>query len=319
MLINPNINVGIISFKRYLMYFADSIKRTHFMVNTEIITNPDGSIYHLSLHPEDIAKIIITVGDPDRVAMVSKYFDKVTLKKQNREFVTHTGELQGKQLTVLSTGIGTDNIDIVLNELDILAKFDLQKLEITNPDYQLEVIRIGTSGTIHSDIPVDSFLASEFAIGLDGLLLYYLTNEHKIEKELYSHFMSFCELHLKLPMRPYIASADRQLMQEFGSKMAKGITVTCPGFYGPQGRQINAKIFQENYLNSLRAFSFHDRRITNFEMETAGIYGLARELGHKSLSCNAILANRATGEFSKEPQKTIDKLITEVLTVIINR
>ena len=278
---------------------------------SDLIINPDGSIYHLNLLPEDVADIVITVGDPDRVKEVSKYFDRVELRKGKREFKTHTGYLGDKRITVISTGIGTDNIDIVLNELDALVNIDF-RLRTPKPELKsLKIIRIGTSGSLQDDIPVDSILVSEFGLGLDALMNYYFHqesgDEHLLLDEIKSHFH-----HIK-GINPYITAADQSLMVQIGKGLLTGITVTAPGFYAPQGRQVRAKNSVPNLVNLLKTFSTDKYRITNLEMETAGIYALSKALGHKALSVNAILASRIKFEFSKNPQKIISKTIKHVL------
>ena len=278
---------------------------------SDLIINPDGSIYHLNLLPEDVADIVITVGDPDRVKEVSKYFDRVELRKGKREFKTHTGYLGDKRITVISTGIGTDNIDIVLNELDALVNIDF-RLRTPKPELKsLKIIRIGTSGSLQDDIPVDSILVSEFGLGLDALMNYYFHqesgDEHLLLDEIKSHFH-----HIK-GINPYITAADQSLMVQIGKGLLTGITVTAPGFYAPQGREVRAKNSVPNLVNLLKTFSTDKYRITNLEMETAGIYALSKALGHKALSINAILASRIKFEFSKNPQKIISKTIKHVL------
>ena len=278
---------------------------------SDLIINPDGSIYHLNLLPEDVADIVITVGDPDRVKEVSKYFDRVELRKGKREFKTHTGYLGDKRITVISTGIGTDNIDIVLNELDALVNIDFT-LRAPKPELKsLKIIRIGTSGSLQDDIPVDSILVSEFGLGLDALMNYYFHqesgDEHLLLDGIKSHF------HQIKGINPYITAADQSLMAQIGKGLATGITVTAPGFYAPQGREVRAKNSVPNLVNLLKTFSAGKYRITNLEMETAGIYALSKALGHKALSVNAILASRTKFEFSKNPQRIISKTIAHVL------
>ncbi len=274
---------------------------------TDLILNPDGSIYHLNLLPEDIADTIITVGDPDRVAEVSFFFDQIEIKKSKREFVTHTGYIGRKRITVISTGIGTDNIDIVVNELDALANIDFATRLPREDHKALTIIRIGTSGSLHADIPVDSLLVSEYAIGLDTLMHYYQKNsteeENQLEMALTAHLEDVKGI------KPYVTQADKRLLIELGDGILKGITVTAPGFYAPQGRMLRAKNSVPDLLQRLHQFSFKEKRITNMEMETAGIYALAKGLGHSALSINAILANRISKEFSSKPQQTVSKAI----------
>ncbi|MEL7021846.1 MAG: nucleoside phosphorylase [Bacteroidota bacterium] len=282
---------------------------------SELILNADGSVYHLHLRPEQIANTIITVGDPDRVLAVSKHFDRIDTKVQQREFVTHTGELGGKRLSVISTGIGTDNIDIVINELDALVNIDLSTREIKERHTALELIRIGTSGSMQADVSVDSFLATTTALGMDGLLHFYEPSHTDAAlDELQTAFTSFCQSRgIALPITPYFASADSELLSRIGKGWIQGITMTCAGFYAPQCRELRAKSRFKTFLDEVTNFDFQQRRLTNFEMETAGIYGLANRLGHRALSCNAILANRQTGTFSQQARETVNQLIETVL------
>ena len=281
------------------------------ILNTDLRLNQDGSIYHLNLLPEDIADTVITVGDPERVSEVSQYFDRIELKKGKREFITHTGYLGSKRLTVLSTGIGTDNIDIVLNELDALVNIDFKTRKLNNKLKSLDIIRIGTSGAIQEDIPMDSILVSEYGLGLDSLMQYYVhevsSDERLLQDALRPHF------HSLEGILPYISSADHGLLKTIGKDLIKGITLTAPGFYSPQGREVRAKASFSGLLKLFRSFSFEGQRITNLEMETAGIYALSKALGHKAISINAILANRVNYKFSSNPAKTIDGAIQLVL------
>ncbi len=279
---------------------------------TDLIINPDGSVYHLNLLPGDIADTVITVGDPDRVSDVSKYFDKVDVKKGKREFITHTGYLNNKRVTVISTGIGTDNIDIVLNELDALVNIDFNTRLVNSDLKSLNIIRIGTSGAIQEDIPMGTILVSEYGLGLDALMNYYVRDisgdEHILLDSIKSHFQ-----HIK-SITPYLTAADSNLLEKIGQKLPRGITVTAPGFYAPQGREIRAKNAVPGLIQHLKSFKSGDYRITNLEMETAGIYALANALGHKALSVNAILASRVKFEFSKNPEKIVDQAIQLVLS-----
>ena len=281
---------------------------------TDLIINQDGSIYHLNLLPEDIADTIITVGDPDRVSEVSKYFDRIELRKGKREFITHTGYVGSKRITVISTGIGTDNIDIVLNELDALINIDFNTRLVKEELKSLKIIRIGTSGSVQTDIPMGSIVVSEYAMGMDSLMNYYIQHisgdEHLLLDALKSHFQ-----HLK-GISPYLAAADKNLLEVIGKDLQRGITVTLPGFYGPQGREVRAKNAVPDLINLLSSFSSGKYRISNLEMETAGIYSLAAALGHKALSINAILASRVESVFSSNPGKIIDKAIQLVLSRI---
>ena len=283
--------------------------------SSELILNPDGSIYHLNLLPEDISPIIITVGDPGRVSQVSQHFDSVEIQKTKREFVTHTGHYGGKRITVLSTGIGTDNIDIVFNELDALANIDFQTRKIKDQKAQLNIIRIGTSGSIQTDIPVDSFLMSSSGIGFDGLLHFYESGHvrnHALEKSL-NDYLGWDRHNI----HPYVADADPDLIDIFSSNRIRfGVTGTNSGFYGPQGRSLRLQTKIPDFNEKLASFSYQDQRIMNLEMETAAMYGLAKMLGHRSISLNVILANRPNKEFSKQGKQSIDTLIQYTLEKI---
>lgn len=279
---------------------------------SELILNADRSIYHLNLLPEDLATTIITVGDPDRVSDVSKYFDFIELKKGKREFITHTGELNGKRLSVISTGIGTDNIDIVFNELDALVNIDFNTRSVKKEITQLDFIRIGTSGAIQPEVNIDSFLLSEYAIGFDSLLHFY--DSKKIQHDdIANHFVD----HLKWPVRkslPYVVKGDEILLSKLTSNRIRlGFTATNTGFYGPQGRALRAPIMTNDLVSKLAAFRYQNMKITNLEMETSGIYGLSKLLGHRAVSMNCILANRVTEKFSKNPEQSIDLLIKYTL------
>jgi uridine phosphorylase len=275
---------------------------------SELILNPDGSVYHLNLLPGDIAETIVLVGDPDRVPLVSERFDTITLRKQKREFVTHTGTLNGKPLTVLSTGIGTDNIDIVLNELNILANINLQTRERHTQHTSLKLVRIGTSGALRADIAMDTVLVSSHGLGLDLLLHYY---PHSMEAQTAA---TLSEITAKLDiafLKPYLFKAPGNLINQF-AEFEKGITATCSGFYAPQGRLVNSASTIPNLITQLSETGL----ISNFEMETAAIYGLATLFGHEAVSVNAIVANRITGQFSSDGQSVIEHAITRALAIL---
>jgi len=279
---------------------------------SELILNADQGIYHLNLVPEDISDTIITVGDPDRVAEVSSYFDSIELKKGKREFVTHTGVKKGKRLTVISTGIGTDNIDIVLNELDALVNIDFKSRSVKKELTKLDIIRIGTSGAIQADIPIDSFLISEYALGLDALLSSYDRTSFE-QSDFEQAFLNQVEWSSEKPT-PYSVECSRSLLALFfENRIRLGTTVTASGFYGPQFRTLRLKKSNQTTLRNLTDFSYRNRRLTNLEMETAGIYGLSKLLGHRAISLNAILANRITGDFSNNPRRTVAELIEYTL------
>jgi uridine phosphorylase len=285
------------------------------IAESELIINSRGAIYHLDLLPEEIAQTIITVGDPDRVAMVSKHFDNIELKRQHREFVSHTGTIGGKRLTVISTGIGPDNIDIVLNELDALANIDFSSRYVKEELTHLNIIRIGTSGSLQADVPVDSFVASTHGLGLDNLLNFYRMEHNDEENQLLQSFITHTQLNSTIS-QPYISGASSSLLKHFVANYQHGITVTCPGFYGPQGRILRLGIKNPELINRLTHFTFGQHRITNFEMETSSIYGLGRLLGHHCLSLNAIVANRVQMQFSKDGNAAVERLIKQSLDII---
>jgi uridine phosphorylase len=283
---------------------------------SELIINQRGAIYHLDVRPEELSNTIITVGDPDRVPLVSRHFDRVEIQRQHREFVTHTGYIGQKRLTVVSTGIGPDNIDIVLNELDALVNIDFETRTIKPELTHLDIIRVGTSGALQADIPVDSYVVSTHGLGIDNLLNFYRHEENDGEKQLLQSFVTQTQLHNRIS-QPYIAAASGSLLKHFaGDGFHAGITVTCPGFYGPQGRVLRLGLSNPSLIDQLTAFSFGQHRITNFEMETSGIYGLGRLLGHHCLSLSAIVANRVVKEFSKDGGKAVEGLITKTLEVV---
>jgi uridine phosphorylase len=286
------------------------------IASSELILNPDGSVYHLNLKPENIAHDIIFVGDPDRVEKITQFFDSIEFSIQKREFKTQTGIYKGKRLTVLSTGIGPDNIDIVLNELDALVNIDLNTRQPKEQLTALNIIRIGTSGSIQADIPVDSFVLSQFGIGLDNMLRSYIVDE-VTHKDIEEAFITQTEWNLQKG-RPYAIACSEVLEKRIESnQMHKGITCTVGGFYGPQGRVLRLPI-QDSDLNSkMDHFQFNGNRITNLEMETTAIYGLSALLGHNALSLNAIIANRATGTFSEDPTKAVDELIAYTLDKLV--
>ncbi|WP_418513130.1 nucleoside phosphorylase [Corallibacter sp.] len=284
--------------------------------DSELILNPDGSIYHLNLRPEHLADTVITVGDPDRVSSVTQHFDSIEFQTQKREFHTQTGLYKGKRITVISTGIGTDNIDIVFNELDALANINFETREVKDTLKSLNIIRIGTSGSIQESIPVDAFLISEYAAGFDSLLHFY-DSEHVQHNEIANALIQQTNWFAS-KSKPYIVTCNEYLLKQFSSsKTVTGFTATNVGFYGPQGRILRLAIQDDAMNDKLANFNYNGMSITNLEMETAGIYGLSRLLGHKALSMNAIIANRATGEFSNDPKATVNNLITYTLNKLI--
>ncbi|MDO6435327.1 nucleoside phosphorylase [Flavitalea sp. BT771] len=285
------------------------------IAESELIINSRGAIYHLDLRPEELADTIFTVGDPLRVSAVSKHFDKIEHKTQHREFVSHTGYIGKKRVTVVSTGIGTDNIDIVLNELDALANIDLATRTVKPTLSILTIIRMGTSGSLQKDVPVDGFVASTHGLGIDNLLNFYRHEENEEDKALLQSFATQTQLHHRLA-QPYISGASPTLLRHFVDGFHQGITVTCPGFYGPQGRVLRLGLSQPELIDRLTGFSFGPHRITNFEMETAGIYGLGRLMGHHCISLSAIVANRINKTFSADGTAAVEKLISETLRIV---
>ncbi len=284
--------------------------------NSELILNPDGSVYHLNLKPEDISNTIIFVGDQDRVEKITKHFDSVEFSTQKREFKTQTGFFKKKRISVISTGIGPDNIDIVLNELDALVNIDLKTRKPKQNLTSLNIIRIGTSGSLQKDVPVDSFLISTHGLDINGMLHFYQI-EGISNPEIEDAFIKHTNWD-KNKSRPIVINNSLFLQQFFDSKyIYKGMTGTAGGFYGPQGRVLRLPLKDSNLNTKLDNFSYKDYRITNFEMETSVIYGLSKLLGHEALSLNAIIANRSNGTFSKNPKEIVDKLIDYALERIV--
>ncbi|GAB3417893.1 nucleoside phosphorylase [Niabella aquatica] len=283
------------------------------IAESELILNNRGAVYHLDLRPEEIAGTVVTVGDPDRVREFSKYFDVIEVQRQHREFVTHTGTIKGKRLTVLSSGIGPDNIDIVMNELDALVNIDFGTRSIKNTLHSLNIIRVGTSGSLQADIAVDEFVASTHGLGIDNLLNFYLHEKNDEEAQLLQSFIT----HAQIKGAPYITGAAPSLLKHFAQGFHQGITVTCPGFYGPQGRVLRLGISNPTLIDRLTDFSFGQHRITNFEMETSAIYGLGKLLGHHCLALNAIVANRVKKEFSKDGRAAVENLIQKFLEIFV--
>lgn len=280
---------------------------------SELVINQDGSIFHLHLFPEDIADDIILVGDPGRVETVASFFDSIELKRQNREFYTITGSYNNKRVTVISTGIGTDNIDIVVNELDAIANINL-KTRTKNKDHRsLNLIRIGTSGSIQRNLPIDSFLLSTRSIGFDGLLNFYANRNSISDLEFEEAFKNHVNWNKLLPS-PYVVDASEELINKLATdNITKGITISAPGFYGPQGRQLRLPILDVNINDKIEAFEFDNQKITNYEMESSAIFGLSKLLGHKAVTICVIIANRRTKEYSKDYKPLIKELIKMVL------
>lgn len=281
--------------------------------SSELILNADGSIYHCNIRPEHLADIVITVGDPNRVEKVSLHFETIEHKSSKREIVTHTGTYKGTRMTVISTGMGTDNIDIVFSELDALANINLETGE-NNPEFRkLSFVRLGTSGALQADIPVDSLVIGSHGLGLDGLLHYYQGSEEFMMPEVEDAFIKHVNWSPN-KARPYLVEASSTLMEKLASDETKqGITATACGFYGPQGRFLRLAPNPIDINDYLTSFQYEHLRITNFEMETSAIYGLAKMMGHEALSLNAIVANRILGEFSTDSYATVDKMIVYAL------
>lgn len=276
---------------------------------SELILNPDGSIYHLNLRPEQVADTIILVGDPNRVPRVSAYFDTIEFSTQKREFCTHTGTYKGKRLTALSTGIGPDNIDIVINELDALFNIDLHTRKPKEQLTSLNIVRFGTSGSLQADIPVDSFVLSSHGLGMDNMLHAYKDAPNVREIAMEEAFMAHTQWNTDKG-RPYIVGCGETLKQRLlTDKVFEGITGTAPGFYGPQGRMLRLPVQDPTLNDKLHSFNYKGYRMTNLEMETSAIYGLSKLLGHQAVSLNAIIANRATGTFTKDTKKVVEELI----------
>ena len=286
------------------------------IAESELILNDDGSLYHINLLPEDVADTIINVGDPDRVLMVSSFFDKIEVKKQKREFATHTGIYKGKRITVISTGIGTDNIDIVYNELDALVNIDLKTRSVKPSHTSLNLIRIGTSGSLQEDIPSDAFVLSTYGLGLDGLMNYYECEYSSEELAMNDAFAKHYPTLGLLPKANFVKGSQK-LADKLGGGMFKGITASCAGFYAPQGRVLRYDLKRTDLIKKLHSFKFNDLKITNFEMETGAMYGLARVLGHECCSVNAIVANRMNLTHSHKAHETMMKLITTVLDRLV--
>lgn len=282
---------------------------SQFLAASELVLNPDGSVYHCNLHPENLADTIFLVGDPGRVPHVSACFDRIDFKTQKREIVTHTGMKNGRRVSVISTGMGTDNIDIVLSELDALANIDLKEKKLKNQHKQLSFIRLGTSGALQAELPVDSFLAATHGLGFDGLVHYYAGGEQFSNTPFIEAFVREVRWDARLP-RPYLAPCDPVLLEKARKlNVHTGITATATGFYGPQGRVLRLGVHDSRLNEKLSEFRFNGMKITNFEMETSGIYGLSALMGHRALTINCIIANRFTGQYSPNYHAAMEKLI----------
>ncbi len=286
------------------------------IAESELILNPDGSVYHLNLQPENIGELIIFVGDQNRVPKVAKHFDSIEFETQKREFRTITGYFKGKKITVMSTGIGPDNIDIVVNELDALVNIDLKNRTVKKEHKSLTIVRIGTSGSLQADIPVDSYVLAKYGLGFDGMLHAY-DCEHILEKEMEDAFIKHTNYSPR-KSRPYIVANSSEVEVKLSSdKIFTGITGTAGGFYGPQGRILRLPIQDNDLNNKIDSFDFNGVKVTNLEMETSAIYGLSKLLGHKAVSMNCIIANRANGTFSDDPYKAVEGLIEYTLNKLV--
>ena len=284
---------------------------------SQLVLAKDGSIYHLRLHSHQLADDIILVGDPNRVALVSFFFDEIEHQVSNRELVTHTGFYKGKRISVVSTGMGTDNIDIVVNELDALANINLKTRKVNKELKSLNLIRLGTSGALQADIPVgNSFVAGQYALGLDGLLYFYKGSEHIIEQDYTKAFITQTLWPRKFPS-PYVVKASEKLLKKLGEGCYQGITATAPGFYAPQGRSLRMKLAWNDMNHQIEGFTYKQNRITNFEMESSAIYGLSRLMGHHALTICVVIANRVTEQFSDNYLPDMKKLILQTLDRLV--
>ncbi len=282
------------------------------LAESELVLNPDGSVYHLALRPEQLGDLVLVCGDPGRVARISRHFERIEHKVENREFITHTGVYRGTHITALATGIGTDNIDIVVNELDALVNIDLVKREPRSVQRSLRIVRLGTCGALQPDIPVDSLIVSAFGVGLDNVLHYYAFENTPPEQRLLPAFVERMEWPESLPF-PYVAEGDEPLVRALQHGNVKGITLTAGGFYGPQGRQLRAVPAVADLNDRFAGFEHEGLRITNFEMETSALYGLSSMLGHRACTICAVVANRLRKEYSRDHHAAIDRMIGEVL------
>lgn len=280
---------------------------------SELVLNTEGALYHINLLPGDAATTIILVGDPGRVELVSSFFDNVELRKSNREITTATGTYKGKQLTVMSTGMGVDNVEIVVNELDALFNIDLEKKTAKKDKTILNLIRIGTSGALQADIPVvDSYLVSEYSIGLDGMAYFYKKGKEAINKQLTENFINSLDWNSNMPL-PYGVESSKFLVEKIGHGWRKGITLTAPGFYAPQGRELRLEVEDNTIIERASNFEYNNIRVSNFEMETSSLYILSKMLGHNALTVCDIIANRITDDFNPDYKTSMKHLVKEML------
>ena len=286
------------------------------LICSELILNNDGSVYHIKLHPEDVADTIILVGDPNRVPLISKHFDKIKITKSNREFITHTGYIGKKHVSVMSTGIGVDNIDIVFNELDILSAIDLKSRTVKETKRTFKIIRLGTTGGLNDKINLDDILFSRYAIGIDGVPHHYKYDLNLFEEKLSQEFAQKTNWSKKLAEPYAVKSSDFLWNHMYEEQFSKGITLTMNGFYAPQGRSIRIPLSQPDVLKKYDCISFNNLKVSNIEMETAGLYAFGKMFNHEVISLSTVLANRATGLFSSNPSKSIEKMIKFALSKI---
>ena len=286
---------------------------------SQLVLNNEGAVYHLGLHPEELADDVILVGDPGRVDTIASHFEKIEVKRQNRELWSRTGYYNGKRITVLSTGMGTDNLDIVMNELDTLANIDLKTRTPKKEHRTLNLVRLGTSGALQADIPVeDSYVATRYAIGLDGLLYFYKGNETVNELAMRDAFMEQMDYPKDLPM-PYVVEGSQELFDRLGQGYFQGLTATAPGFYGPQGRTLRMQLAYPENNRKIEAFHYQGWRVCNFEMESSALYGLGKLMGHRCLTICAVIANRVSEKFCTDYHPYINKLITNTLDRLSDR
>ena len=286
------------------------------IAESELILDNRGAIYHIGIRPEELASTVLLVGDPDRVKKVSRHFDSIEFEWQHREFITHTGFIGNKRISVISTGIGPDNIDIALNEIDALANIDFNNRSIKASLSSLVLIRLGTSGSLQQHIPVDSFVAGTHGLGIDNVMHFYTPQNNPEEQTLIEAFKNYTGL-TEGNVLPYIQEGNPQLLQIFSEGYVQGITIGCPGFFGPQGRILRLQLAYPGLVDKLSHFRFNEHYISNFEMESSAIYGLGKMLGHQCISLNVIVANRILKEFSKDSAKAVDELIKYSLDRIV--
>ncbi len=279
---------------------------------SELTLADNGSLYHIRLFPDELADNIILVGDPKRVDVVSKFFDNIELKRVNREIVTHTGTYKGKRISAMSTGMGVDNIDIVMTEIDAVKNIDLQTRTLNKEQKSLNIIRLGTTGALQKSMDINSYICSEYVIGIDGMMWFYNNAPTAMDEDLQRDFISFMNWNSPLPT-PYATHCSNLLLEKIAFDMPKGITITAPGFYGPQGRQIRVPLLDNTINDRLPNFVYKDRKITNYEMESSSLYCLSKNLGHNALTICNVIANRQQGTFAKDYSQSMNKLIQTVL------